>query len=228
MHFVILALLIVALVFGPQFWARYIFRRHSRPRPEMPGTGGELARHLIERFGLEGVKVEVTELGDHYDPQSKTVRLQQQHYQGRSLTAIAIAAHEVGHAIQDHQNSPLLRSRTRLVGFAQWTEKAGSLAMMAIPVVSLLSRSPSAAALLFFLGIASLFVSTLVHLVTLPVEWDASFNKALPILREGNYIRPEDHKAVRKILKAAALTYVAASLASLLNLARWIAILRRR
>ena len=228
MYFVILGLLIMALVFGPQLWARYVFQRHNRPRPQMPGTGGELARHLIERFGLKGIKVEVTELGDHYDPQSKTVRLQQQHYQGRSLTAIAIAAHEVGHAIQDHQNSPLLRSRTRLVGFAQWTEKAGSLAMMAIPVVGLLSRSPSASALLFFLGIASLFVSTLVHLVTLPVEWDASFNKALPILKEGNYIQPQDYKAVRQILKAAALTYVAGSLASLLSLARWIAILRRR
>ncbi len=227
MYFLILGLFIIILVFGPQAWARYTFARYSKTQEHFPGTGGELARHLVQRFGLKGVKVEITELGDHYDPQAKAVRLLPDHYHGRSLTAIAIAAHEVGHAIQDHRNSPLLRTRTRLVAFAQWTEKAGSLAMMVTPLAALISRSPTVGALLFFLGISSLFVSTIVHLVTLPVEWDASFNKALPILAEG-YIKPEEQKAVRKILKAAALTYLASSLASLLNLARWIAILRRR
>jgi Zn-dependent membrane protease YugP len=81
--------------------------------------------------------------------------------------------------------------------------------------------------LMFLAGIASMGVATIVHFVTLPVEYDASFNKALPILIKGNYIDEKDRPAARRILKAAALTYVAASLASLLNLWRWIAILRR-
>ena len=76
-------------------------------------------------------------------------------------------------------------------------------------------------------GIATMGISTLVHLVTLPVEWDASFRRALPILQQGNYLSPEDEQGARRILTAAALTYVAASLASLLNLWRWIAFLRR-
>ena len=76
-------------------------------------------------------------------------------------------------------------------------------------------------------GLATMGISTLVHLVTLPVEWDASFKRALPVLRQGSYLTPEDEQGARRILNAAALTYVAASLASLLNLWRWIALLRR-
>ncbi len=208
-------------------WARYTFRRYSDHQEHFPGTGGELARHLIKRFGLEEVTAETTPVGDHYDPLSKTVRLTEGNYNGKSLTAIAVAAHEVGHAIQHHRGSPLLNTRTRLVQFAQIAEKAGSVAMLAIPVVAGVTGAPSMGLFMFAIGIGSLLVSTLVHLVTLPVEWDASFGKALPILREGDYIQRHEQRAVEKILRAAALTYVAASLASLLNLARWIAILRR-
>ena len=81
----------------------------------MPGTGGELAKHLIERFSLNDVKVEVTELGDHYDPIEKKVRLSKENYESKSLTAIAIAAHEVGHAIQDQQGDRRLAIRTKMV-----------------------------------------------------------------------------------------------------------------
>ena len=138
-----------------------------------------------------------------------------------------IAYHEVGHAIQDKQNSPLLSNRTRWVEFAQFTDRLGSLAMIAMPFLALLSKSPALAGLIIFLAVGSMLVTTIVHFITLPVGLDASFKKALPILKEGEYIEPEDEKAVNAILKAAAYTYVAASLASLLNLARWIAIFRR-
>ena len=97
------ALIILALIFGPSLWVKLVMKRYSLEKPEMPGTGGELAKHLIERFSLKGVKVEVTELGDHYDPIEKKVRLLREHYESKSLTAIAIAAHEVGHAILDQQ-----------------------------------------------------------------------------------------------------------------------------
>jgi Zn-dependent membrane protease YugP len=228
MYIVLIVLAVSALIFGPQFWAKQTFKRYHRYDPAIEGNGGQLARHLLDRYGLSSIKVEITPLGDHYDPQSKTVRLTHDYYHGKSLTAIAVAAHEVGHAIQHHRGEKLLDTRTKLVKAAQWSERLGSVIMFGIPIVTAITRAPSAAALTFLAGLATMFLSTVVHLVTLPVELDASFNKALPLLREGGYIQPKDENAVRKILRAAALTYVASSLASLLNLARWIAVLRRR
>lgn len=227
MHIVLIIAIFFLVILGPQYWARRTFARYNDDLPHMPGTGGELAKHLVERFELTGVRVEITEQGDHYDPQAKAVRLSESNYRGKSLTAVAVAAHEVGHAIQDKEDSPLLRNRTRLIQFAQFTDKAGSIAMLGLPVATLITRSPSITALMLFLGVSSMLVSALVHLITLPVEIDASFKKALPILKQGRYINPEDERAVSKILKAAAYTYVAASLAGILNLARWIAVLRR-
>ena len=193
----------------------------------MRGTGGELARHLVQRFELTGVVVEETEHGDHYDPAAKAVRLSSANFNGKSLTAIAVAAHEVGHAIQDKEGSSLLENRTKWVQFAQVTDKLGSVAILVMPVLTLISKSPALAGLMILLAVSSMLVATIVHFITLPVELDASFKKALPILKEGEYIEPHEEQAVNSILKAAAYTYVAASLASLLNLARWIAILRR-
>ena len=101
-------LIVLAIIFGPSLWVKFVMRRYSTEKPEMPGTGGELAKNLIERFSLKYEKVEVTELGDHYDPIEKKVRLLREHYDSKSLTAIAIAAHEVGHAIQDQQGDKRL------------------------------------------------------------------------------------------------------------------------
>ena len=227
MPFIILLLFVLALLFGPQWWAQYTFRRYSKTSDHLQGTGGELARHLLDRFDMSHVKVEKTEPdSDHYDPNDKTVRLSPNNFDGKSLTAIAVAAHEVGHAIQDHRNEPLLAWRSRLAVFANAVQKFGVAAIVVMPVITLITRAPVLAEVLLLSGIGSMFMATLVHLVTLPVETDASFNKALPILESG-YIDKQDIAAVKRILRAAALTYLAASLASLLNLGRWIAILRR-
>ena len=228
MHFLLLGVLIFIIIFGPQFWAKRTFARYSKPQDHFPGTGGELARHLLNKNGLEHIKLEQTEIGDHYDPATKVVRLLPDNFNGKSLTAISIAAHEVGHAVQDAEEHPMLSLRTRLVQTAQFAEKIGSAAILAAPIATMLTRAPAAGAIFFAIGIGSMFVSTLVHLVTLPVEWDASFGKALPMLKSGEYLSNNELIAANKILKAAALTYVAGSLASLLNLWRWIAILRRR
>lgn len=227
MHFLILGLLIVGIVFGPQLWARYTLRRYSQAQPHLPGTGGELARHLLDKFDLQDVQVEITNRGDHYDPTSRTVRMTPEYFDGKSLTAIAIAAHEVGHAVQHAQNHPMLKLRTRLVQTAAIAEKVGSAAMLTIPIITAVTRAPSAGLLMFVIGILSILVSTIVHLVTLPVEWDASFGKALPVLKAGKYISDKEYVAAKSVLRAAALTYVASSLASLLNLWRWIAVFRR-
>jgi Zn-dependent membrane protease YugP len=227
MPYLILLLLILGLIFGPQWWAAHTFRRYQQPRTDIPGSGAELARHLLQRMQISGVDVERTGKGDHYDPLSRTVRLSAANYDTHSLTAIAVAAHEVGHAIQHHREEQLLATRTRLITLAHWAEKVGAVLMLAVPLVTIITRLPHSGVLLFVLGFASMGVATLVHLVTLPVEWDASFNKALPLLQSGRYIDQRDERAVRQILRAAALTYVAASLASLLNLTRWLAFLRR-
>lgn len=227
MQYLFLFAIVLFVVFGPQAWAQYTFRRYSKPLERIPGTGGELAEHLLQRFDMTGVKVEKTErLGDHYDPVRKVVCLSVANHDDNSLTAVAVAAHEVGHAIQHHRGEAMLLWRTRLAVLAMVVQKIGAAAMMAMPVVMVLSRAPVSGMFMAALGLGSMLLATLVHLVTLPVEIDASFGKALPLLIEGQYIRPEDQPAVQRILRAAALTYVAASLASLLNLWRWFRILR--
>jgi Zn-dependent membrane protease YugP len=223
----ILAILFLALVFLPGWYVKHVMHKYSAPNPRFPGTGGELARHLLDRFGLPAVGVELTENGDHYDPRDKMVRLSKSNYEDKSLTAIAVAAHEVGHALQDKDQYPPMQARTRMVNLAGTAEKIGSGLMLAWPVITLISRSPISGGIVALAGMLSLLSVTLVHIVTLPVEFNASFGRALPILEQGEYINRKEHRAVKRILRAAALTYVAASLSSLLNLGRWISVLRR-
>jgi len=228
MHIVILIVLLLALIFGPQWWAQYTFRRYAGNLPRIPGSGGELARHLLDRFEMPDVGVEQTDMGgDHYDPESRTVRLSPSNYTDHSITAVAVAAHEVGHAIQHHRKETKLALRHRLVKLAQSTQRLGAGAMLLLPVVMVVTRAPASGLIMAAIGLGSMAIGTLVHLVTLPVEIDASFSKALPILKAGDYIQPADEIAVHRVLRAAAMTYVAGSLASLLNLARWLAFLRR-
>lgn len=228
MHIVIIILLLILLIMGPQWWARLTFRRYNKSLSRIPGTGGELARHLLDRFDMADVPVEKTEPGgDHYDPEQRVVRLSPDNYEHNSLTAVAVAAHEVGHAIQHQRREPKLALRHQLVKLAQTTQRLGAAAMVMLPLAMLITRAPATGLIMGVIGLGSMAIATLVHLVTLPVELDASFGKALPILRAGQYIQPEDEAAVRRVLRAAAFTYVAGSLASLLNLARWLAFLRR-
>jgi len=227
MRIALLLIIVGLVIFGPQLWTRRVFAQHSVPRPDYPGTGAELARHLLDRFDMQHVKVEATELGDHYDPEAKAVRLTPDKFNGKSLTAVTVAAHEVGHAIQDHTGYQPFTERTRLVRVAHGAEKLGGVVMMGIPIAAAVAQTPVAGIVVLVAGMATMGVATLVHLVTLPVEWDASFRRALPILQQKNYLSPEDEQRARRILTAAALTYVAASLASLLSLWRWIAFLRR-
>jgi Zn-dependent membrane protease YugP len=221
-----LVAIVLAAVFGPQLWARTILKRHSRHREEIPGTGGELAIHLIQNSKLDGVTVEKIPQGDHYDPVEKVVRLSESVYDGKSLTAVVVAAHEVGHAIQDRLGYAPLKLRTRLVMVARISERLGAMILIALPFITALTRMPATGALMFCAGLAVLFVPVAVHLVTLPVEFDASFNRALPILALG-YVPRDEMPAARRILTACALTYVAASLSALLNFWRWIYFLRR-
>lgn len=93
---IVLIVLALAIFVLPNLWAKWVLKRHTRGRDDYPGTGAELAEHLLRRLGVDGVKVERSEFGDHYDPESRCVRLTPDHYDGRSLTAVTVAAHEVG------------------------------------------------------------------------------------------------------------------------------------
>jgi len=219
-------LVLLALLFGPQLWVQWVLCRHARPRDDFPGTGGQFARHLLDRLDLRDVQVVTTEDGDHYDPRTRQVALAPEHHDGRSLTAVVVAAHEVGHALQHAQGDGWFRLRQRLVGLAQGAQMLGNLLFVAAPLIGLVTRTPVAGWLTLAGALAAFGASALVHLVTLPVELDASFRRALPLLEAGRYLPPPDRPAARSILRAAALTYVAASLASLLNLWRWGRLLR--
>ncbi len=227
MRLILLSIIFIALVIGPQLWVWWVFRQYRGHRENFPGTGGELARHLLNRFGLQQVRVEPTPLGDHYNPESKFVGLSPQHFSGKSLTAAVIAAHEVGHALQDHDGYGPLQDRTHLIKFAQKAERVGSYLMLGLPVLAGVTRIPAVGLAVLVVAIGTMSLSALIHLLTLPVEWNASFRRALPILKEGGYLAPPDLVGARRILKAAALTYLASSLFSLVNLWRWIRLVRR-
>ncbi len=216
------------LVFMPTLWVRWVMQRYSADLPDLPGTGGELAQHLIERLGLEGVGVETSDIGDHYDPENRMVRLSEGNWNGKSLTAVAVAAHEVGHAVQHHQNDARLNARTKLIPIVTVLGQLSVGVLTVVPIIGLLTRHPAPTLLIAGIGLSGLLFRMLLHLVTLPTEWDASFGKALPVLTEGKYISPEQEKVVRRVLGAAALTYFAAALADAFNLFRWASLLIRR
>lgn len=221
-----LILLLLALILLPGLWVRRVMRKHSAHRADFRGDGAAFARHLLAEQGLHVVGVEVTDRGDHYDPTDRMVRLSPENYAGRSLTAVTVAAHEVGHAIQHHYGLGGLSTRTALVGWAIRAERLGGLLMIGVPLLLILTRTPMSGALMLLGGLLAFGAAALVHLLTLPVEWDASFRRAMPLLETG-YLDENDLAAARQILLAAALTYVGASLLAILNVWRWLAVLRR-
>jgi Zn-dependent membrane protease YugP len=227
MSFLIIGLLLLAIVFAPGIWVQRVLSKYSEPADRYSGNGAQLARFLLDKYGMDSVKVEETKEGDHYDPNAKAVRLTAEKYNGKSLTAITVAAHEVGHALQDHEGYKPLRYRSNLVRATQKFEKLGAAVLMISPFMGAITRAPGLGIVMFLGGMLTLGTSTLVHLVTLPTEVDASFNRALPMLEENNILMKADKRHARRLLKAAAFTYVSASLMSLLNIARWFAILRR-
>ncbi|UHQ55250.1 MULTISPECIES: zinc metallopeptidase [Microbulbifer] len=220
------ALLVILLVYGPSLWVQLVMWRHSKQREAMPGTGGELARHLVERFGLDGVTVERGRPnGDHYDPAKKIVSLSPRVHDGKSLTAVAVAAHEVGHAIQFTRNEPVSHLRQKHMGKAFFIRRLGTGLMLAISSLALVARVPHIFAVAVAIGVLTMMASALMYAAILPEEYDASFNKALPILEEG-YVPAEHMPAVRSVLKAAALTYFAGALTEMLSLWRWLRFIR--
>ncbi len=219
--------LLLALIFLPQWWVRSAMWRHAVERDDFPGTGGELARHLLDLADLREVRVEIAPPGgDHYDPIDRVVRLSPQNHDGRSITAVAVAAHEASHAMQHADGDRLLTSRVKLAGSVRTIEISAAIILALAPVVAFLVKSPVLVLVQVGVVIALLASRVLIHLMTLPVEMDASFRRALPILEKGGYLPAKDLPAAKSVLRAAAFTYVASALVALLDVARLARLLR--
>lgn len=227
MGFLVIGFILLFIVTSlPHLWTKAILQKYQTPHPDIPGTGSQFAEHLINKYHLK-ITLEETQQGDHYDPIQKVIRLSPQNYHSNSLTAITTVAHEIGHALQDQAHYQPLLQRTQMIERAAWMQKFSAIALMATPVLIPLLHTPMIGLVTFAAGFIGMGVPVLIHLSTLPVELDASFNRALPLLKEGNYLSEKDLKTAKKILRACAMTYVSASLSSLFNLWKWLKALRR-
>lgn len=180
-------------------------------------SGVEVARKILDDNGLYDVTIEQTRgvLSDHYDPRKKVVRLSPDIYHGRSMAAAAVAAHEVGHAIQDAEHYAFLRFRSALVPVANLGSNMSFILILAGLFLNLAN--------LIVLGIVFMAAAVLFQLVTLPVEFNAS-SRAMDQLIMTGIIRNEEERDTKKVLDAAALTYVAAALVAVMELIRFILI----
>lgn len=183
-------------------------------------TGAEVAQGILNDNNIRDVRIERVggELSDHYDPRTKTLRLSQSVHDSNSMAAFGVAAHEVGHAIQHAKSYAMLSFRSAWVPVANM---GGGLSMIVIMLAFFLGGAQSATgASLAWLGVLLFGCTTVFTLVTLPVEFDAS-SRALKCLQEGNYVSEKELDGARKVLNAAAMTYVAAFITSLITLLYW-------
>ncbi len=225
---IFLAVSFLLLMFGPSVWAKYVLNRYNGVIEDLPGTGGDFAKTLLATLEIVGVTIESTPGGDHYDPTSRCVRLSEAVFNGRSITAMTVAAHEVAHAQQDMEGYAPFRVRGTMVAMARSVEKISAVAFAMSPVMFAITKSFPVSAVLFFAAFGAAAITALVHLITLPVELNASFARAFPTMVSGGYITQEEESAVKKVLLACALTYVATSLAGIFNLWRILSLVIRK
>lgn len=203
-----------------QFKVKGAVARYSQFRTRAGYSGAEIARRILAENRISDVKIEAVRgsLTDHYDPRSKTLRLSEPVFGSNSMAACGIAAHEVGHAIQHAEKYAPLGFRSAWVPVANL---GGGISMFVIIAAFFLGgvTNPAGAALAY-VGIALFATTTIFTLVTLPVEFDAS-RRAMLSLERGGYLSTDELAGARKVLNAAALTYVAAFITSLLTLLYW-------
>jgi Zn-dependent membrane protease YugP len=211
----IVGVLLVAL---PQIWIHRILDKHAVDRADLGGTGAEFARHALDALKLTDVKVEVTQAGNHYDPITRAVRLEPRFMTGRSLAAIVVAAHEIGHAMQHAMGLPMFQRRLAIAKQAHVVGMVGQAFVWSAPLLILIGKGRAA----FYFNIIGFAAMTLLsfalQVTTLPVEFDASFKRALPLLERGRFLHPDDMKPARQLLRAAAMTYVAGLLRTIVSI----------
>ncbi len=215
---VLIVLVGIALVALPHIYIQHVMDRYAVERRDIERTGAEFARQALDALKLPHIKVEATEQGNHYDPIAKAVRLEPRFMTGRSLSATVVAAHEIGHAIQDEMELPIFKRRLTIAKQAHAATMVGQAFMWSAPLLMIIGKS--GAALIFNLvGFAAMtLLSVALQVTTLPVEFDASFNRALPLLERGRFIHARDMRPARQLLRAAAFTYVAGLLRTILSI----------
>ena len=211
---------IIILPLYAQFKVKSTYKKYSKVRSTSGMTGAEVARLILDKNGLHDVRVVETQgfLSDHYNPMTKIVALSPHNYREASVAGTAVAAHEVGHAIQDKEAYSFLRFRHRLAPVAGITSNASWIFIM----IGLFFSNT-------FLGIGILLlaIGVVFQLVTLPVEFNAS-TRAMNQIVELNVIRNEEEPDAKKVLNAAAMTYVAAAAVAVLELVRLLLIFTGR
>jgi uncharacterized protein len=206
-------------------WASFqvqgTFRKYAQVRSSLGMTGAEVAETILDRMGVTHVRVEQVsgELTDHYDPGAKVVRLSDSVYGSDSLAAAAVAAHECGHVLQDVQGYKFMNARAAIFPATQIGSNLAPLLMMV--GIGLLFVAKALGSIVLLVGIALFAAVVLFHVVTLPVEFDAS-NRALKLIDELGILQGDENRGARKVLNAAALTYVAAALVAALQLLQYI------
>lgn len=197
------------------------YAKYSRVRSSSGLTGEQAARKILEQNGIYDVDIQPIngQLTDHYDPRDKTIRLSENVYGSDSVSAVSIAAHEVGHAIQDNEAYAFLRFRSALVPVVNFTSRFTFILIMLGLFLNIAG--------LVDLGIILFSASVLFHVVTLPVEFDAS-NRAMKHLVNYSIISSEEKTGTKKVLGAAAMTYVASTLVSVIQLLRFMSMRNNR
>lgn len=192
------------------------FKKYSKYRASIGCTGADIARKMLNNAGIYDVSVERIRgsLTDHYDPKAKVLRLSDSVYDNTSVAAISVAAHECGHAIQHSEGYEPLKIRSAIVPYANFGSKYGLYVIIAGCLLSYFQP-------LITLGIVLFSFGMIFQIATLPVEFNASA-RALEILKESGWLVGEENEAAAKVLKAAALTYVAGAAASVLTVLRLI------
>lgn len=202
--------------FIPVFWVNYVFKKNDKILPNMPFNAYEFGEDIIKELKLKNVSIEKTLIVDHYDLVEKKVRVHEDRFNRKSLTSISIICHEIGHAIQHSQNYTPLITRTKLVKNTQWINKI-SMAIIYIGFPLIFATGfLSLIKLCAFIILLSTLIGVIIHLITLEVELDASFNRAFPIIKKK--IPEVYHNSCRSVLRAAAFTYVVGVFKNLISL----------
>jgi uncharacterized protein len=201
------------LMFWAQNRVQSTYQKYAQVRSTMGMTGAQVAQEILNRMGVHNVQIEPVagQLTDHYDPTAKAVRLSEVVYGSDSLAAAAVAAHECGHVLQDVQGYKAMNVRAALVPAANLGSNIGPMLVVVGIVLG------SAGGIFVNIGIFLFLAVILFHIVTLPVEFDAS-SRALKLINEFGILQGEENRAAKKVLDAAALTYVATALYSVLQL----------
>ena len=210
----------IALSIYAQVRVNNTYKKYSQVRASSGLTGAEASRRLLNQAGLTDVSIEVIpgNLSDHYDPRARVLRLSEGVAKHDSLASLGVAAHETGHAIQDANGYAPMKIRSAVVPAASFGSSLG-------PMIFFVGLFFSASQMLMNVGIILFTAAVVFQIVTLPVEFDAS-SRAMKLLQSNGIVVGEEAKAARKVLSAAALTYVAAALMAILSLVRMVLISR--